>query len=65
MSNQYSLNAHRPLSDGVLIRLTKVYSGSDGGDAGRTVDNEAGQRHVSMDDGGLNLWGAVVDLHVV
>lgn len=42
-----------------------MHSGSDGGDAGRTVDDEPSQWHICVHDGGLNLRGLIVDLHVI
>lgn len=42
-----------------------MHSGSDGGDARRTVDNESSQWHVGVHDGGLNFRGLVIDLHVI
>lgn len=42
-----------------------MHSGSDGGDARRTVDDEPSQWHIRVHDGGLNLRGLIVDLHVI
>lgn len=42
-----------------------MHGGSDGGNARRTVDNEPSQWHVCVHDGGLNIRGLVIDLHVI